>query len=52
VDPITKEAAKMALMIFFTLLNQAGKSPEQMAEMYKSERDEFFTKKAKDLPDV
>jgi len=50
--PAELEIAKAGLMIFFTMLKTAGKTPEQMAELYSSEKKEYFSKRPEDLPDV
>jgi len=52
VDPVTKEIVKAALMIFFMAMKSAGKTPEEMAEIYSSERAEFLQRDPNDLPDV
>ena len=51
-EPFAKEIAKMALMIFFTSLKTAGKSVEEMEELYKQYKEEFFKRDPVDFPDV
>ena len=51
-EAIYKEVIKAALIIFFTTLKAAGKSPEEMNALYNQERDEFLKKDPNDLPDV
>jgi len=46
------ELGKLGLSMYFEAMKQAGKSDEEMEELYKSERAKFYANRPETLPDV
>ena len=56
IDPATgaivMEVAKLGLQIFFTQAKMAGKSPEEIDQMFQAEKAKFDQYDPNQLPDV
>ena len=46
------EGAKLAIQSYFNYMRLAGKTPEEMEEVFQKERETFLKNNPKDLPEV
>ena len=51
-NPAYVELAKLALMIFFMVMQQANQTPEEQEAFYQAEKAKFKENKPEDLPDL